>query len=117
MCFGRATVAATGLHGAQRFVLEWAACPQGSQPVCSDGQAYGARPLRRAVVALVEDPLADALLAGRLPQGSTAWVDLDAAGAVAVLLQPRDVAPPVVNGIVASTGLGIKRRESVNVSA
>ena len=89
----------------------------GSSAQLFSKQAYGARPLRRAVVALVEDPLADALLAGRLPPGSTAWVDLDAAGAVAVLLQPRDVAPPVVNGIVASTGLGIKRRESVNVSA
>ena len=69
------------------------------------------------MVALLEDPLADALLAGRLPPGSTAWVDLDAAGAVAVLLQPHDITPPVVNGIVASTGLSIKRRESVNVSA
>ena len=115
MCFGRATVAAL-LRA--RAASGWGGRSlRGSQPVCFIGQAYGARPLRRAVVALVEDPLADALLAGRLPPGSTAWVDLDAAGAVAVLLQPRDVAPPVVNGIVASTGLGIKRRESVNVSA
>ena len=32
---------------------------------------YGARPLRRAVSALVEDPAADLMLSGRLKQGDT----------------------------------------------
>lgn len=39
---------------------------------------YGARPLRRALTRLVEDPLAEALLAGHLQAGDTAIVDLDA---------------------------------------
>ena len=77
-------------------------------------QAYGARPLRRALAALLEDPLADALLMGLLPPGSTARADVDAAGAV--VIATGDVALPVVSGIVASTGLA-KRRESVSVSA
>ena len=77
-------------------------------------QAYGARPLRRALAALLEDPLADALLLGLLPPGSTARADVDAAGAV--VIAAGDVALPVVSGIVASNGLA-KRRESVSVSA
>ncbi len=77
-------------------------------------QAYGARPLRRALAALLEDPLADALLMGLLPPGSTARADVDAAGTV--VIATGDVAQPVVSGIVASTGLA-KRRESVSVSA
>lgn len=43
-------------------------------------QAYGARPLKRAIIQLVEDPLADAILAGRLSAGSTAFLDLSADG-------------------------------------
>jgi ATP-dependent Clp protease ATP-binding subunit ClpC len=38
-------------------------------------QAYGARPLRRAVTAIVEDPLAEALLHGRVMAGQIAVVD------------------------------------------
>ncbi|KAI8463034.1 MAG: ClpD chaperone, Hsp100 family [Monoraphidium minutum] len=38
---------------------------------------YGARPLRRAITAYVEDVLADALLIGRVPKGTLAYVDLD----------------------------------------
>jgi ATP-dependent Clp protease ATP-binding subunit ClpC len=37
--------------------------------------AYGARPLRRAIRAQVEDPLAQLLLDGGLTQGDTALVD------------------------------------------
>lgn len=82
-------------------------------------QAYGARPLRRALTALLEDPIADALLGGRLPAGTVACASLDAAGGVVIAPQMRGAAPPVVSGIVASPGLavGAKRRESVNVSA
>jgi len=32
---------------------------------------YGARPLRRAISALVEDPAADLMLAGQLKKGDT----------------------------------------------
>ena len=36
---------------------------------------YGARPLRRAIRAQVEDPLAEQLLSGALARGRTALVD------------------------------------------
>ena len=36
---------------------------------------YGARPLKRAVQKYLQDPLADALLRGEIPDGSTVQVD------------------------------------------
>ena len=42
-------------------------------------QEYGARPLRRAIVRLVDDALSDALLHGRLEEGDIAVMDVDAA--------------------------------------
>jgi ATP-dependent Clp protease ATP-binding subunit ClpA len=36
---------------------------------------FGARPLRRAIQHLVEDPLAEKLLAGTFETGATIWVD------------------------------------------
>ena len=47
-------------------------------------QAYGARPLRRAVASVIEDPLAEALLHGRLGPGQTAVVDCADDGSVTV---------------------------------
>ncbi|MEO0395171.1 MAG: ATP-dependent Clp protease ATP-binding subunit [Cyanobacteria bacterium P01_A01_bin.137] len=47
-------------------------------------QAYGARPMRRAISRLVEDYLAEALLAGTITDGDTAVFDLDADGQVVV---------------------------------
>jgi ATP-dependent Clp protease ATP-binding subunit ClpB len=41
---------------------------------------YGARPLKRAIVRKLEDPLAKELLAGRFPSGDTIAVDANAAG-------------------------------------
>lgn len=38
---------------------------------------YGARPLRRALQQLLEDPLAEAILEGRLQPGDEAMIDLD----------------------------------------
>ena len=35
------------------------------------GREYGARPLRRAISTLVEDPAADLMLEGRLKKGDT----------------------------------------------
>ena len=49
--------------------------------------SYGARPLRRAVSRLVEDNLAEAILAGRLVSGDTAVLDLDDDGQVQVQQQ------------------------------
>ncbi len=39
--------------------------------------AYGARPLRRAIMRLLEDVLAEEILSGRLSEGDTATVDID----------------------------------------
>ena len=36
---------------------------------------YGARPLKRAVQRYLQDPLAEKLLAGEVPDGSTVTVD------------------------------------------
>ena len=39
--------------------------------------AYGARPLRRAVMRLLEDSLAEEVLSGRIKDGDNAEVDID----------------------------------------
>jgi len=41
---------------------------------------YGARPLKRAIVRYLEDPLAKRVLAGNFPPGTTIVVDRDAGG-------------------------------------
>ncbi len=47
--------------------------------------SYGARPLRRAIMRLLEDVLAEEILSGRLKDGDTAVVDVDNDGQVKVL--------------------------------
>jgi ATP-dependent Clp protease ATP-binding subunit ClpC len=47
--------------------------------------AYGARPLRRAVMRLLEDSLSEEVLTGRLNSGDTAVVDVNKTGKVQVL--------------------------------
>jgi ATP-dependent Clp protease ATP-binding subunit ClpC len=47
--------------------------------------SYGARPLRRAIMRLLEDSLAEEILSGRLKDGDTAIVDVDNEGKVQVL--------------------------------
>jgi len=37
--------------------------------------SYGARPLRRAIMRLLEDSLAEEILSGRIKEGDTAVVD------------------------------------------
>jgi ATP-dependent Clp protease ATP-binding subunit ClpC len=54
-------------------------------------QSYGARPLRRAVVRLLEDTLADKVLAGEIKQGGSVIFDADLAGDVVVLGQGNGV--------------------------
>lgn len=51
--------------------------------------SYGARPLRRAIMRLLEDSLAEEILSGRIKDGDTAVVDVDDAGTVKVLSQER----------------------------
>ncbi|NET50052.1 MAG: ATP-dependent Clp protease ATP-binding subunit [Merismopedia sp. SIO2A8] len=46
--------------------------------------SYGARPLRRAIMRLLEDSLAEEILSGRIQEGNTAVVDVDDDGQVKV---------------------------------
>jgi ATP-dependent Clp protease ATP-binding subunit ClpC len=46
--------------------------------------SYGARPLRRAIMRLLEDTLAEEILSGRLKEGDTALVDIDETGKVVI---------------------------------
>ena len=55
--------------------------------------AYGARPLRRAIRAQVEDPAAEALLAGRLRKGGTARLDCRAGRTELTALPPPEADP------------------------
>ena len=47
--------------------------------------AYGARPLRRAVMRLIEDCLAERILGGEIKEGDVVIMDVDPDGAIAVL--------------------------------
>jgi ATP-dependent Clp protease ATP-binding subunit ClpC len=51
--------------------------------------SYGARPLRRAIMRLLEDSLAEEILSGRIKDGDTALVDVDENGIVQVSSQQR----------------------------
>ncbi|XP_020587661.1 chaperone protein ClpC1, chloroplastic [Phalaenopsis equestris] len=47
--------------------------------------SYGARPLRRAIMRLLEDSLAEKMLSGEIKEGDSAIVDVDSDGNVTVL--------------------------------
>jgi ATP-dependent Clp protease ATP-binding subunit ClpC len=51
--------------------------------------SYGARPLRRAIMRLLEDSLAEEILSGRIKDGDVAVVDVDENGVVQVSSQQR----------------------------
>ncbi|AUT01122.1 ATP-dependent Clp protease ATP-binding subunit [Aliinostoc sp. HNIBRCY26] len=51
--------------------------------------SYGARPLRRAIMRLLEDSLAEEILSGRIKDGDVALVDVDENGNVQVSSQQR----------------------------
>jgi ATP-dependent Clp protease ATP-binding subunit ClpC len=61
--------------------------------------AYGARPLRRAIMRLLEDSLAEEILSGRIREGDTATVDVDnETGQVRVLVESkRELLPQASN--------------------
>ncbi|GBF79061.1 ATP-dependent Clp protease ATP-binding subunit [Aphanothece sacrum] len=56
--------------------------------------AYGARPLRRAIMRLLEDVLAEEILSGRVGDGDAAIVDIDEQGQVKVF--PGEKQQPVL---------------------
>jgi ATP-dependent Clp protease ATP-binding subunit ClpC len=47
--------------------------------------SYGARPLRRAIMRLLEDSLAEAMLSGQIVDGDTALIDVDDDGKIKVI--------------------------------
>lgn len=47
--------------------------------------AYGARPLRRAIMRLIEDCLSERILTGEIKDGDVVIMDVDPDGAIAVL--------------------------------
>lgn len=51
--------------------------------------AYGARPLRRAIMRLLEDSLAEEILSGRVKEGDSTVVDVDEEGQVKVLSEKK----------------------------
>ncbi len=56
--------------------------------------AYGARPLRRAIMRLLEDSLAEEILGGKVKEGDTAVVDVDEEGQVKILSgEKRELLP------------------------
>ncbi|KHN31234.1 Chaperone protein ClpD, chloroplastic [Glycine soja] len=67
-------VLSLGIHVKVSEAVKNLVCQQGYNPT------YGARPLRRAITSLIEDPLSEALLYGECKQGDTVLVDLDANG-------------------------------------
>jgi ATP-dependent Clp protease ATP-binding subunit ClpC len=62
--------------------------------------AYGARPLRRAIMRLLEDILAEEMLTGRLKDGSVAVVDMGEDGK-AVVTPKQDTIPMTVPDLLA----------------
>ncbi|MGF1677025.1 MAG: AAA family ATPase, partial [Rivularia sp. (in: cyanobacteria)] len=66
--------------------------------------SYGARPLRRAIMRLLEDSLAEEILSGRIGEGDTALVDVDEGGNILVTAQKTeesgqdDALPQAVEG-------------------
>ncbi len=58
--------------------------------------SYGARPLRRAIMRLLEDSLAEAILSGRVKDCDRVSVDVDEAGQVTISTVNQPVFTPVV---------------------
>merc|ERR1711988_1284031 len=48
--------------------------------------AYGARPLRRAIIRLIEDTMAERILSGDVKEGDSAIIDVDPEGLITVLV-------------------------------
>jgi ATP-dependent Clp protease ATP-binding subunit ClpC len=79
--FGRLTEKGITLEVSDRF----------KERLITEGYSpsYGARPLRRAIMRLLEDSLAEEILSGRIKDGDVAFVDVDETGNVQVTSQQR----------------------------
>lgn len=71
------------------------------EKICRDGydSTYGARPLRREIMRVVNDGLCDAILQGEIVSGDVALLDVGADGSV-VLQNRRDLAQEDFNDVV-----------------
>jgi len=61
--------------------------------------SYGARPLRRAVMRLLEDSLAEEFLSGRIGEGDSAVVDVDDKKQVVIRKQGSEAGVPALAGL------------------
>jgi ATP-dependent Clp protease ATP-binding subunit ClpC len=66
--------------------------------------AFGARPLKRVIANLVEDPLAEAILQGRFRQGDTIVVDAVEGQITFYAKTPPALTPPEESGILEGVG-------------
>ncbi len=64
--------------------------------------AYGARPLRRAIMRLLEDVLAEEMLSGRLSEGDSGIVDLDDDNKAFVRENPNPPAAPQDEAVLST---------------
>jgi len=60
--------------------------------------SYGARPLRRAVMRLLEDSLAEEFLSGRIGDGDSAVVDVDDSKQVVIRKSVESLPVPALAG-------------------
>jgi ATP-dependent Clp protease ATP-binding subunit ClpC len=79
--FGRLTEKGISLEVTDRFKERL--LQEGYNP------SYGARPLRRAIMRLLEDSLAEEILSGRIKEGDVAIVDVEEGGTVTVRAEQR----------------------------
>ena len=63
--------------------------------------SYGAKPLHRAIMRLLEDSLAEKMLAGEIKEGDSAIVDVDGEGNVIVLNGKTGTAGPSATALAA----------------
>lgn len=75
--------------------------PRFKERVVEEGfnPSYGARPLRRAIMRLLEDSLAEKMLSGEVKEGDSAIVDVDSDGNVTVLNGGSGTVEPLLPAI------------------
>lgn len=59
--------------------------------------AYGARPLRRAIMRLLEDSMAERMLAQEIKEGDSVIIDVDADGQINVLNGDKKMVQSISN--------------------
>lgn len=67
--------------------------------------AYGARPLRRAIMRLLEDSMAERMLSGDIKEGDSVIIDVDADGQV----RPAPKHPSLTCRLGAGCSVAVRR--------